>query len=210
MTGRIAVLPSAFNPPTLAHFAMLEAARSVSDVDAVAAMLTTRNVAKDVHGATLEHRVGMLLAEAPKARFAVLTSNAARFVDQAAALVASAPASAFDFVAGYDTLIRLFDSRYYAEGAMAAELTRFFEAHRLIAVNRDDFGPEEISAFLGQPAARPFASRVIVVEIPREMAAHSSSASRAALAGGGRETGAPISEDVGAYIQRHRLYATTQ
>ena len=204
--GRVAVLSSAFNPPTLAHFAILEAARAIDDIGAVAAMLTTRNVAKDVHGAPLEHRVGMLLAEAPRAGFAVLTTNAARFVDQAAALTASVAATAFDFVAGYDTLIRLFDTRYYAEGAMRAELEHFFAAHRLIAVNRAGFGPPEIAAFLDQPGVRPFAHRIIVSEIEGSLAALSSTASRDALAAG---ASAPLSESVRSYIRQHRLYGAS-
>jgi nicotinic acid mononucleotide adenylyltransferase len=206
MTGRIAVLSSAFNPPTLGHLAMLDSARDVAAIGSVAAMLTTRNVAKDIHGAPLEHRIGMLLVEVPRSRFAVLACNAARFVDQAAALVASAPASEFDFIVGYDTLIRLFDTRYYGEGAMERELEAFFAAHRLIAINRDEFGPEAIAAFLERPSVRPFAPRVIVAEIGREEAGHSSSASREALAAG---ADAPIAESVRAYIRRHRLYPGT-
>ena len=60
--GRVAVLPSAYNPPTRAHLGLLELARTVEDVSVVAAMLTTNNVDKSLFGAPLSHRVGMLLA----------------------------------------------------------------------------------------------------------------------------------------------------
>ena len=68
--GRVAVLPSAFNPPTIAHLHLLEQALRVEGVTLAAAMLSTRNVAKGVVGAGLADRVGMLLAAIGRGRLA--------------------------------------------------------------------------------------------------------------------------------------------
>lgn len=201
--GRVAVLSSAFNPPTNAHLAMLAAAAGVPGVAGVAAMLTTRNVAKGLYGAPLEHRVGMLLAEAGPAGFAVLSTNAARFVDQAVALTELAPGVEFDFITGYDTLVRLFDARYYAEGAMERELAAFFARHGVIALNRDDATPADVERYLHEPAVRPFATRIMVVELAREHAVVSSTGARDAVVNG---DDAPVPALAAAYIARNGLY----
>ena len=48
LAGAVAVLPSAFNPPTLAHLHLLQIASEVTPGTTAAALLTTRNVAKGV------------------------------------------------------------------------------------------------------------------------------------------------------------------
>ncbi len=200
LSGRIAVLPSAFNPPTLAHLELLRVALEVPGVTAAAALLTTRNVSKGIYGAPLAHRVGMLLAL--PSPVPVLTTNVARFVEQALALCTAYPAAAFDFVAGYDTLIRIFDPHYY--GDMAAELAPFFANHRLIATNREGATHEAIAMVLASPGARPFAASIVVAELSPESALLSSTAAREAAAAGAHPAEVPPS--VARYIREHGLY----
>ncbi len=196
--GRVAVLPSAFNPPTVAHFALLEAARPPGG--ACAAMLSTKNVAKGVHGASLPQRVEMLLASGEDV--AVLAVNAARLADQGDALRAAFPGVEFDFVVGYDTLVRLFDPRYY--GSMDDELAEFFSHHRVVAVNRGDDTIDAVLAFLCDDPAQRFAKRVVAVEVHEEHATVSSTDAReAAGRGEPHETVAP---GVAAYIRANGLY----
>lgn len=203
-SGRVAVLPSAFNPPTVAHLELLALACTVPGVDATAALLTTRNVDKGLHGATLAHRVGMLLAVAERgARPAVLAANAARIADQGAALRERFPAARFDFVAGYDTLVRLFDSRYYDD--MTATLTDFFAHHCVIATNRGEATIDTVRDFVeSTPAARPFRERILVRELHEHPASLSSTLAREAVARGERHPAVPA--EVAEYIRRHRLY----
>ena len=197
LSARIVVLPSAFNPPTKAHLALLDLARQVTGAARTAALLTTRNVDKGLHGAPLEHRVGMLLAAGEWRGLAVLTTNAARFVDQGRALTAAFPGVEVDFVAGYDTLVRIFDTRYYTN--MASELASFFAAHRLVATNR---GADELAAaraVLDRLEARAFADRVLLAELDPDSAAMSSTDARS-----GRQDMLPAG--VADYIAQHRLY----
>jgi nicotinic acid mononucleotide adenylyltransferase len=202
LTGRIAVLPSAFNPPTIAHLHLLEQALDVEGVTAAAAMLSTRNVAKGVVGAGLADRVGMLLAAREDANWlVVLAVNAARLVDQAAALTEAYPGAEFDFVVGFDTLVRLFDRVYYNE--MELELEPFFARHRVIATNRADAGIERVREFV-KAEAGPFQSRIVAIEIDEGPASMSSTAAREAVANGLPPGEAPSS--VLAYIKRRGLY----
>jgi len=203
LEGRYAVLSSAFNPPTVAHLRMLALAAALPHISGTAALLTTLNVDKGLYGASLEHRVAMLLAvRAERPHPAVLATNVPRFVDQAAALGAGFPHAAFDFIVGHDTLVRIFDARYYAD--MPAELAAFFAGHRLIATNRGLAGIDEVVATLGRDEAARFANRITVLELDGEAAAISSSAARHALAA--EDHSPELPESVRRYIARHALY----
>jgi nicotinamide-nucleotide adenylyltransferase len=201
LAGPVVVLPSAFNPPTRAHLHLLETAAALDDARP-AALLSTRNVAKGVFGATLDDRVAMLLAlHAAHPVLAVLATNAARLADQAAALRATFPAAAIDFVVGHDTLIRLFDPVYYDD--MEAALATFFAHHRVIATNRGDASIDVVAAFVAESAGR-FKDRIIVRAIDADPASLSSTGARTSVANGAAP--AEVAPEVAAYIRDHALY----
>jgi nicotinamide-nucleotide adenylyltransferase len=203
LDARTVVLPSAFNPPTRAHVALLAAAAEVAGAASRAALLSTRNVDKGLYGATLDHRVGMLLAAAAEHALAVLTTNAARFVDQALALRTAFPGASFDFIAGYDTLVRIFDERYYDD--MAAELAPFFASHRLVAANRGPYGPDDVERFIDRhPLAAAYHERIIIAPIDAESAALSSTLAREVASRGADLDAVPPS--VAGYILANGLY----
>ena len=203
LRGRWAVLPSAFNPPTRAHLRLLDLAEGVDGVEGGAALLTTRNVAKGVEGAALTDRIGMLLA-AGKGRpgLAVLAANQARIADQAAVLRATWPEATFDFVLGYDTLVRLFDLQYYT-GPMEEVLDPFFERHRVIAANRGEVTEGEMEAYVADQASR-YAGRIITVALDEEHGRMASSNIRARI-GAGQGSG-DLPEEVAEYIRERGLY----
>jgi len=202
--GRVAVLPSAFNPPTVAHMELLSLGRSDPGIDSMAALLTTRNVDKGLHGASLAHRVEMLLAmSANGTTCAVLAANVARIADQARALRNTYGRIDFDFVVGYDTLVRLFDSRYYDD--MSADLNKFFAHHRVIAANRGEVTVTGVQAFLERdPVARRYRDCMLIRELDEHPASLSSTAVREAAARGDEHPA--VCREVADYILRHRLY----
>ncbi len=205
LRGGWAVLPSAFNPPTRAHLRLLALAQEAAGVEGGAALLTTRNVAKGVEGAPLADRIAMLLAaRASRPGLAVLAANQARIVDQAAALRAAWPEAAFDFVLGHDTLVRLFDGRYY-EGPMDADLDPFFARHRVIAANRGDVTVAEMEAYVAERASR-WADRIVIAPLDAEHGRIASSDVRARIAAG-KDGGADVPAEVAAYIRERGLYA---
>lgn len=201
-SNRLAVLPSAFNPPTVAHLALLEVARSLPGAGAACALLTTRNVDKGLTGAAFADRVGMLLAVNEAHHWlGVVATNQARIIDQEAALAVAFPGVEFDFVVGYDTLVRLFDPRYYS--AMDDELAPFFERARVIALNRGEAGTAAVRAFVEREAAH-FAERIVVAELDAHPASLSSTLARAAFREGSSTTAVPPA--VARYIEEHQLY----
>jgi nicotinamide-nucleotide adenylyltransferase len=198
----VAVLGSAYNPPTLAHQHLLERALSALGLRQSVALLTTRNVDKGVHGAGLGDRVGMLLALATgRDDLAVVVSNQARIIDQAVALASAFPGTSLDFVVGFDTLERLFAPRYYAD--MESELAPFFSRHRVLAANRGRITPGHVETWIGEHAG-PFAPRINVLEIDEFPASLSSTAIREAVALGSDDLALP--PPVRDYILRHGLY----
>ncbi|MGK2964632.1 MAG: hypothetical protein ACSLFM_03405 [Tepidiformaceae bacterium] len=200
-SGRVALLSSAFNPPTFAHLALLDVA---ARHDMPAALLSTKNVDKGLFGANLPHRVGMLLAASAAAAtpFAVMATNAARFVDQARAVRSAYPGVPFDFVVGFDTLVRIFDARYYED--MAPDLDELFVHHRVIATNRAEASTDEVDRYLAAPPAVAFRDRVIVEGLADGHALLSSSAARSEIEVHG-VTGV-VPRAVADYIREHRLY----
>lgn len=203
LRGGWAVLPSAFNPPTRAHLRLLDLAQGVEGVTGGAAVLTTRNVAKGVEGAALEDRIGMLLAaRESRPGLAVLGANQARIVDQAAGLRDAWPGAGFDFVLGYDTLVRLFDEQYYT-GKVETVLDPFFERHRVIAATRGEVTEGEMREWVTERAPR-HADRIVTIVLDQEHGRIASSEIRARIEAG--EWSDDLPEGVAEYIREHGLY----
>ena len=201
LAGPVAVLPSAFNPPTRAHFHLLAASSELLGATP-AALLTTRNVDKALTGASYLQRIEMLLAaRGVMPALAILAANQARIIDQAAILRQTWPQAVFAVVAGYDVLIRLFDPTYYTD--MGAELAPFFEQHRLIVTNRAGHSLAEVGAFIDAHAAR-FAHRITLLEIDDHHASLSSSVARGHAATG--EETPSLTPEVAEYVRKHGLY----
>ncbi len=168
----------------------------------VAAMLTTRNVAKGVFGASLGDRVAMLLEVHRRwPELAVTAANVARIMDQAEALRRQAGTEGVDAIVGFDTLERLFDPKYYDH--MERELTPFFERNRVIAANRGRETAERVAEWVRQHSG-PFEGRILVREIEPEVAEVSSTDARTQAAVNPDEM--PVAPGVKEYIQRRGLY----
>lgn len=201
LAGPIAFLPSAFNPPTIAHLSLLQRAAHAAAARP-AALLSTRNVEKAVTGAPLEARIEMLLlARAEGHPIAVLAANAARIIDQVAALEAAFPAADPLPIVGFDTLVRLFDPRFYTD--LTRELDPFFERRRLIAANRGAQPLEAVAEWL-RCNAPEYAHRITLVELEPEVAAVSSTIARQHAARG--EPPPVVTPAIRRYLEERALY----
>lgn len=201
-SGAAAVLPSAYNPPTLAHEHLMQRALETFGLQHAVALLTTRNVDKGLHGASLAHRIEMLLALAGEwPELCVAASNQARIVDQAQALTAAFPGTEFDFIVGFDTLERLFARRYYTD--MEAELAPFFARHRVLAANRGDVEAHHVESWVAENAGA-FVDRILLLAIDEFPAGLSSTRVRESVASGADELHLPPA--VARYVLEHSLY----
>lgn len=98
---KVGILAGAFNPVTRAHVALVDAARSV--VDEVICVVPRAYPHKEIHGATLAHRLEMLRSAGLRAE----AVEGGRFIDIARELRRSRPTDDFYFICGRDAAERV-------------------------------------------------------------------------------------------------------
>lgn len=182
--GRLLCLSASFNPLTVAHVWLIQEASRISPPNEVLLLLAKANVDKTVAGFPLEQRLSHLMQFAEsRPTFSVAACSHGRFVDKAEAIRSHyPPETRLTFIVGFDTLVRLFDPKYYAD--REASLSALFGGSDFMAANRAPDSPEAVQAFLARPDVRPYAHRVYTLQLPPEIAAISATAVRARLARG--------------------------
>ena len=165
-----------------------------------ALLLTLTNVDKEIVGASVEQRLAMMHALASDLGAEVLTAPRPRFLDVARDLQAEGrPDPAF--ILGYDTLVRLFDRRYYDD--FDAEIGELFNLAAFVAFDRAPFTIVDVVRLVETlPAA--YRDRVLPLELPHDVSSVSSTSARDLLERGQLAEAVPPSVlDV---IQRQGLY----
>ena len=201
---RVGVLAASFNPPTRAHLRMAILARERFRLDEVLFELAKSNVDKPIFGAPLHERLMMLRRIAERRPWlSVGASTHGRFLDKVSALRPLYPTAEIVFIVGYDTLVRLFDPKYYTE--MDAELGRLFAEARFVCANRGEADTTAIAALMDRPETRPFRDGVAPFPLDPYHASLSASSIRERLAHG--ETTLPdVLPEVAEYIFDRALY----
>ena len=163
---KLGVLSGSFNPLTLAHTYIIETALAECGLDALLLLIAKANVDKDVFGLPLAARLLTLKRYAVNNRkISVGASSHGRYIDKIKALkVISPPGTAFHFIVGYDTLVRIFDPKYYTD--FHAELGALFTAARFIVANRAEADIQTIERFMDQPEMRIYAPYVSCLLLP--------------------------------------------
>ncbi len=217
---RLVAMSGSFNPPHIAHLALLEAGAAAAGADASVFVLSVRTIDKErVTGLLLEDRLWLLCrlgdasgagqagaaiedVTAPAGRrpgLGVVATAQGLYVDQARALQILAPqAGRVVFVTGCDKIVQIFDPRYYAD--RDAVLEELFSRASFLVAPRDASTPADLARLLDRPENRRFAPGVTPLAIGPHLAAVSSTAIRAAVAAGDDLSGA-----VPAAVRRHLL-----
>jgi nicotinic acid mononucleotide adenylyltransferase len=182
--ARVAVLPGAFNPPTLAHLALARAARQ-RGFPVVLFSLGRVTIDKDERGLMLEDRVRLLVELTRKeAGLGVILQNRGLYADQAEAVHRTLPGvTDLAFVIGMDKLPQIFDPAYYEE--IGPALRRLFDRARLLVASRGEQGRRALRAILAQPFGRPFAGHVEWLAVGRRWRDASATQVRERLGSGG-------------------------
>jgi nicotinic acid mononucleotide adenylyltransferase len=196
---RVVALPGSFNPPHVAHLALLAAGMAATAADAGYFVLSVRTVDKErVGGMLLEDRLWLLChldgdlhdlqVTSPAGRPAPVTlgavaTNRGLYVDQAEALSRLAPGAApIVFVVGFDKIVQVFDPRYYDD--RTAALDRLFDVARFLVAPRDDATTADLEALLDRSENRPYAFGVRPLPVDEALADVSSTQVRRGLAAG--------------------------
>ncbi|RKU38858.1 hypothetical protein C6496_04980 [Candidatus Poribacteria bacterium] len=180
-TKKLGIFSGSFNPLTLAHARMIEDTLTTYQLDEVLLLLAKANVDKDIFGLPLAARLVTLKKYATDhQRFSVGVSSHGRYIDKVTALKAIFPSETeFHFIVGYDTLVRIFDPKYYTN--FHAELQELFTSARLIVANRAEAGIKTIESFMEQPEIHRYTSYVSGLLLPDTYAYMSSTEARELL-----------------------------
>ena len=196
--GTLLCLSASFNPMTVAHAGLIREASRTIHPHEVLLLLATANVDKDVSGLPLGERLALLLRFAePRPGVSVAAVGPGRFVDKMEAIHHAYPTGTrLFFLLGFDTLIRLFDPKYYSdkEGSLSA----LFKASECIVANRGPEPSKAMETFLARPDVSPFAGRIRVMQFPPDLASVSATEVRTKLT-----RGEPIDDLVPAELQGH-------
>ncbi|KKA21526.1 hypothetical protein T310_4484 [Rasamsonia emersonii CBS 393.64] len=235
------VLDSSFNPPTLAHMKIAGSALAESPHSSsrLLLLLATQNADKPSKPASFEDRLVMMTLLAQDLRANLQASRQIAqddlpqidigvtkkpyFVDKATAIEASGvyPSSLEQIhLTGYDTLIRIFNPKYYPPEYNLRPLEPFLTRHRLRVMMRPDDewgGRKEQEEFLtnlaqggreSEGAKREWARRIELVEGKKagEEAVSSTRARQAANSGDERLLLSLVSKNVRDYVVSQGLY----
>ena len=163
---KLGIFSGAFNPLTLAHAKMIEDTITEYQLDELLLLLAKANVDKTVFGLPLAARLLTLKRYTKnRERFSVGVSSHGRYIDKVTALKAILPPKTkFHFIVGYDTLVRIFDPKYYTD--FHAELGELFVDARFIVANRAEADIKTIASFMDQPKIRQYAAYVSCLLLP--------------------------------------------
>lgn len=163
---RLGIFSGSFNPLTLAHTKMIENTIAEYRLDELLLLLAKANVDKTVFGLSLAARLLTLKRYTQdRERFSVGVSSHGRYIDKVTALkVILPPETEFHFIVGYDTLVRIFDPKYYTD--FHAELEELFVDARFIVANRAEADVETIESFMDQPEIRRYTPYVSCLLLP--------------------------------------------
>ena len=181
---RLGIFSGSFNPLTVAHIKMIEAAQKKYDLDEILLVLARANVDKGVFGLTLADRLLMLKEYAAnRADFSVAACSHGKFIEKIEALKPVYPAGThFSFIVGYDTFIRLFDPKYYTD--LHGALEALFDQCRFIVANRQDYDGNAVRQVMEAPDYRRYAGGIDLIELPDFYADISSTDIRAQIQAG--------------------------
>jgi nicotinic acid mononucleotide adenylyltransferase len=182
--GVLGVLPASFNPPTVAHQALVREATKAVPFDEILLILDQQAMDKELFGAPLEDRLLMLLALfGADPQISLGISNRGLFLEKVEALhKVYLRHRQIYFIVGYDTIARILDPAYYEDRDRA--LCSLFSQARFLVANRKDYGELTLRELFGHKENRPFAPRVTPLVLPPHLAWISSSAVRQQLAKG--------------------------
>lgn len=160
---KLGIFSGSFNPMTISHVEMIDAAQYRFKLDEVLLVLAKANVDKEIFGLSLAKRLITLSYYAEnRDNFSVAVSSHGRYIEKVEALKSVFPSGTeFCFIVGYDTFVRIFDYKYYAD--MYAELDQLFGQCRLIVANRDNHDAKAIRDFLSFPDRQVYADKIDLI-----------------------------------------------
>jgi nicotinic acid mononucleotide adenylyltransferase len=161
MAANVGVMSGSFNPPTLAHCALAESARTRSKLDAVVWTISRITIDKEhVTRASLESRLAILdtlVTNRPNEAVAVI--NRGLYVSQIEAFRRALPQlRTITFIVGFDKIEQILDKRYYTN--RTESLNTLFSQARILVAPRESAEEEMLAELFASPENRQWADHV--------------------------------------------------
>jgi nicotinic acid mononucleotide adenylyltransferase len=206
--GSVIVFTGSFNPPTIAHIAMLKQAQRFAHAHQpmqVYAAFSKLTVDKErVERPLLLDRI-MLLQQVLQKRLphaGILLFNRGLYVEQAEAIRHSFHRTErILFLMGFDKIVQIFDPHYYED--RDAALQDLFRLAELLVAPRGHSGERELTELLNQPQNQRFARYVHSLPLSSQYRQVSSTSVRE----GGKEVQHEIPQEVRQFMRDTRAYA---
>jgi nicotinate (nicotinamide) nucleotide adenylyltransferase len=173
--GRLGIFPASFNPPTLAHLALIRRARQRVNLDEILILLDAQAMDKRIIGAGLQDRVLMLKRLFQRdPRVSIGISNRGLFAEKLEPLRAMYPFPImFTFIVGFDTILRVMDKRYYSN--RDETLGRLFRQCEFLVANREGKDEPFFDALFCREENQPYRDKVSFIALPSRFSFVSSS-----------------------------------
>jgi nicotinamide-nucleotide adenylyltransferase len=207
--GKIIVFPGSFNPPTLAHLALLKQAwqfaRAHGPMRVYAALSTHITDKERVQRPLLLDRIALLetVLRNHVRHTGIMLFNRGLYVEQAEAIRSAFPqVSDLYFLIGFDKILQIFDPHYYKDRDQA--LHELFELADFLVAPRGEAGPEELDNLLSRPENRQYAAHVHALPLNATYRNISSTNIRQALSAHEQE----VPPEVRRFIHQTHAYET--
>lgn len=213
----IFILDSSFNPPTNAHLALARSSLTPSVTSTIILLLAVQNADKQAKPASFAHRIEMMellargIEKTSNATALLALSKHPRFVDKAKEVAIAFPlAKQVVWLVGYDTLIRILDTKYYYPETLEESLKLFWGRNRLVCAVRGDEDVER--AFMGKIRAGEIDgvpvswAKYIKMIDPVGKEDSSTRVRKAAARENWEELTKLVPGEIAAYLQKEQLY----
>ena len=194
--GTVIIFTGSFNPPTIAHVALLKEveqylqSQHVREPVRLYAAFSKRSVDKEtVERPLLLDRIlllqSILWRRLP--HIGILLFNRGLYVDQARGIRNAFPGvKKISFLMGFDKIVQILDPRYYQK--RDDELDALFTQVELMVAPRGEDGEQELKALLGRPENRRYARYIHAIPLSAAYRDISSTHVRKDSAGYAQET----------------------
>jgi nicotinamide-nucleotide adenylyltransferase len=178
----VGVMAGSYNPPTLAHIALADSAKTHARLDGLLWTISRVTVDKEriIHAPLPQRLITLAHLTMQRSNEAVALMNRGLYIDQAEAFHRSFPDIAdLSLIMGYDKLAQIFDPRYYTD--RDAALDRLFSMARILVAPRAHGDYNALHALLDLPTNRRWATSVTIIPIDPSVQMLSSSEVRERL-----------------------------
>jgi nicotinate (nicotinamide) nucleotide adenylyltransferase len=204
--GRLGIFPASFNPPTLAHLALIKEAMKQSRLDEILILLEIQAMDKEPVGAALEDRLTMLkktFGRDPKVSIGL--SNRGLFLEKLKPLRPLYPSPAsFFFIVGFDTIVRVLDKKYYQNRSRSLEA--LFSQCRFLVANRHEDQERALEILFRRREIKAYKERVSFITLPERFSSVSSTLVREKIVKG-QSIDQLVPASILQFIKKKRLYS---